>query len=288
VKKIFSMVLLILVSAIALGGCSNSDGFDTNSTINLVSREEGSGTRGAFVEILGILEKDEGGNEIDRTYEEAIIQNSTEAVISTVSGDKYSIGYISLGSLKDKVKALKIDGVEASTENIQNGSYKISRPFNVAYKGEPSPLAKDFLNFILSEQGQTIVAEEGYVQVATDLPSYNKNKQEGKLVIAGSTSVTPVMEKLAEAYEEMYPDVSIEIQATGSSAGMQAAMEGTADIGMASRELKDSELAELTAQVIAIDGIAIIVNNENPIGDLTIDEVKSIYTGEITHWNMAQ
>ena len=297
-KKILSIVLVAIISTTLLVGCSsqgetdnpsvNADGFDTSKVINLVSREDGSGTRGAFIEILGILEKDADGNEVDRTYEEAIIQNGTDAVMTTVAGDKYSIGYISLGSLNDSVKALKIEGVEPASENIQNGSYKISRPFNIAYKGEPSSLAQDFIDFILSKEGQAIVVEEGYVQANTDLPAYMKNTQEGNLVIAGSTSVTPVMEKLAEAYEKIHSGVSIEIQSTGSSAGMQSAMEGTADIGMASRDLKDSELAELRSEVMAIDGIAVIVNNNNPIDSLTIEEVKSIYIGDITKWDISK
>ncbi len=266
---------------------SNLGEFNLDNTINVVSREDGSGTRGgAFIEIVGVLEKDGEGNEVDNTYEEAIIQNATDAVITTVQGDEYAIGYISLGSLNDTVKALKIEGgVEATSESIQNNSYKIARPFNIGYKEGLSPLEKDFLDFILSAEGQNIVLNEGYVQVKEDLPKYKVGEQEGKIIVAGSTSVTPVMEKLAEAYENIHPKVSIEIQSTGSSAGIQAAIEGSADLAMASRELKDSELKELTAEVIAIDGIAIIVNKENPIEDLSLSDIKSIYIGEITTWN---
>jgi phosphate transport system substrate-binding protein len=295
-KKIFSLVLVAIIISIFTIGCTQTDtpqgsaetptnDFDASRTINVVSREDGSGTRGAFVEIVGILEKDANGNEVDRTYEEAIIQNGTDAVMTTVAGDKYAIGYISLGSLNDTVKAVKVEGAEASSENVQNGSYKIARPFNLAYKGELDPLAKDFMDFILSAEGQAIVVEEGYVQVGTDLPSYEGSGQEGNLVVAGSTSVTPVMEKLKEAYEGMHSGVSIEIQSTGSSAGMKSAIEGTADLGMASRDLKESELAELTGQPIAMDGIAVITNNANPIEDLTIDQVKSIFVGEATEWS---
>jgi phosphate transport system substrate-binding protein len=308
-KRILSLVLVAIMISVFVVGCTQepanapapaetpetpgsekpaASDFDTSRTINVVSREDGSGTRGAFVEIVGILEKDANGNEVDRTYEEAIIQNGTDAVMTTVAGDKYGIGYISLGSLNDTVKAVTIEGVEATAENVQNNSYKIARPFNIAYKGELSPLAKDFMDFILSAEGQTIVVEEGYVQVGTDLPSYAGTNQSGKLVVAGSTSVTPVMEKLAESYQAMYSGVSIEIQSTGSSAGMQSAMEGTAELGMASRELKESELAELTAQVIAIDGIAVITNKANPIDDLTIDDIKAIYVGESTEWSSVQ
>ena len=290
-KKILSFILVALMISVFIVGCSKAPAasdFNTGKTINVVSREDGSGTRGAFVEIVGILEKDASLNEVDRTYEEAIIQNGTDAVMSTVAGDEYSIGYISLGSLNKTIKAITIEGIEATVENVQNGTYKIARPFNVAYKGELSLLAKDFMEFILSAEGQAIIGEEGYVQVGTDLPVYTGTEQSGNIVVAGSTSVTPVMEKLAEAYQGMYSGVSIEIQSTGSSAGMQSAMEGTAELGMASRELKESELAELTAQIIAKDGIAVIVNKANPIGDLTIDDVKAIYVGESTEWNAVE
>lgn len=288
-KRLFSFIIAGLL-AISIVGCSNNannDGeFDTSRTINVITREDGSGTRGAFTEIVGILEKGPDGEEKDRTYIEAVVQNSTDAVMTSVAGDEYSIGYISLGSLNDSVKAVKVDGVEATAENVQNGSYKIARPFNIAYKGELNPLAQDFINFILSEEGQKIVVDTGYVQVSNELTSYEKGEEmEGTLVVAGSTSVTPLMEQLAEAYKEIHPKVSIEIQSTGSSAGIQAAIEGTADIGMASRELKESELAELTAQVIAMDGIAVIVNKNNPIENLTLEQIKDIYIGEITEWN---
>lgn len=288
-KKTISLLLILTLVFTLITGCGQADkktAEDSNlsSTINVVSREDGSGTRSAFIEIVGVLEKDSNGDKIDKTYEEAIIQNGTDAVITTVSGDENSIGYISLGSLNDKAKALKIDDVEASSENVQNGSYKISRPFNIAYKGNLSPLADDFLNFIMSSEGQTIITNKGYVKASTDSKNYNSSNQEGKLVIAGSTSVSPVMEKLAEKYENLHPKVSIEIQSTGSSAGMQSAIEASADIGMASRQLKDSEKEVLTNKTIAIDGIAVIVNNKNPLESINLDKVKSIYTGQITTW----
>jgi phosphate transport system substrate-binding protein len=305
-KKILSLVLVTIMISVFAVGCTKAPAetpaetpeevpetpvesdFDTSKTINVVSREDGSGTRGAFVEILGILEKDANGNEVDRTYEEAVIQNGTDAVLTTVAGDEYAIGYISLGSLNDTVKAVKIEGVEATADNVQNKSYKIARPFNIAYKGELNPLAKDFMDFVLSAEGQAIIVEEGYVQVGTDLPAYAGTEQSGNLVVAGSTSVTPVMEKLAEAYQNMYSGVSIEIQSTGSSAGMQSSMEGTAELGMSSRELKDSEKAELSYSAIAIDGIAVITNKDNPIDDLSMDEVKAIYVGDTTEWNVVE
>lgn len=299
-KKFISIFLIAVMVMVIIAGCTNDDNndnavgsnsnnedsFDNSSTINVVTREEGSGTRGAFVEIVGILEKDANGNKVDRTYSEAIVQNGTNAVMTTVTGDEYSIGYISLGSLNDTVKAVKVNEVEATAENILNNSYEVARPFNVAYKEDLSPLAKDFFDFILSADGQKIVVEEGYVQVDTQAPDYEGDgTQSGTLVAAGSTSVSPLMEKLVEEYQKLNPEASIEIQSTGSSAGMQSAMEGTADIGMASRELKDSELAELTPIVIALDGIAIIVNNNNTLDNLSIDDVKSIYIGETTKWN---
>lgn len=292
-RKIISLTLALVMISILAVGCTSTDtppssSFDTSRTINVVSREDGSGTRGAFVEIVGILEKDASGNEVDRTYEEAVIQNATDGVLTTVAGDEYAVGYISLGSLNDTVKAVKIDGIEPRAENVQNGSYKIARPFNVAYKGQLNPLARDFLDFILSEEGQEVVESKGYVRYSTELSPYVGSEQNGNLVVAGSTSVTPVMEALAEAYREMYPGVTIEIQSTGSSAGMQSAIEGTAELGMASRDLKDSELELLTAEVIAIDGITIITNNNNPIEDLTIDEVKKIYIGEATEWSAVE
>lgn len=283
-KKSISLLLFLTLLFTVLTGCTKAD----SETINLVSREDGSGTRGAFIEIVGILEKDANGNEIDKTYEEAIIQNGTDAIMTTVAGDKNSIGYISLGSLNDTVKALKIENVEASPENVQNGSYKISRPFNIAYKGRLDPLSEDFLSFIMSSEGQSIIREEGYVEVSKDLKNYDGSNQEGKIVVAGSTSVSPVMEKLAEKYESMHSKVSIEIQSTGSSAGMQAAMEGIANIGMASRPLKESEMKVLTHQAIAIDGIAVIANNANPVESISLEVVRSIYTGKITNWKDAK
>jgi len=287
-KKIFSLLLVAIMISVFAVGCTQAgnpqgNGFDASREITLVSREDGSGTRGAFVEITGVAEDD-----VDNTYEEAVIQNGTNGVMTTVAGDEYGIGYISLGSLNDTVKALKVNGVAATSETVQSGDYKIARPFNVAYKGELSPLAADFLNFILSEEGQAIAVDSGYVQFGTELASYAPyvtTEMSGKIVAAGSTSVSPLMEKMAESYKALNPNVEIEIQSTGSSAGMKAAIEGACDIGMASRDLKDSEKAVLTGQAIAIDGIAMIVNNENPIEDISLEQVKSVYVGETTTWD---
>lgn len=286
-KKFISFsLLLVLIFAV---GCTknneNTSKSQLSQTINVVSREDGSGTRGAFSEILGILKKDSLGNETDLTYDEAIIQNSTDGIMTTVAGDKYAIGYISLGSLGDTVKPLKIDGINPTAENIQEGSYKIARPFNIVHQEELNSLGVDFINFILSSQGQDILSREGYIKANTNLSEYNSTNEKGNLVISGSTSIAPVMEKLAEEYKLLNPNSSIEIQSTGSSAGIQGVIEGSADIGMASRELKDSEKETINYKTIAMDGIVIIVNNENIIENLSIEDVRSIYIGQTTTWN---
>lgn len=261
--------------------------FDASTEISVVSREDGSGTRGAFIELMGIEEKAEDGTKTDKTTKEAIIASRTDVMLTNVSGDEYAIGYVSLGSLNNTVKALKIDGVDATAENVKNGTYKVSRPFNIATKGEPTGLAKDFINFILSADGQAIVTEQGCIAL-DGASAFTSDGSTGKIVIAGSTSVTPLMEKLVEAYQAINSGAEIEIQTNDSSAGMKAAIEGTCDIGMASRELKESESAELTATQIALDGIAVIVNNANPTSDLASEIVKGIYVGEITTWDAAK
>ena len=259
--------------------------FDTSSDISVVSREDGSGTRGAFIELFGVEEKDANGDKVDYTTDEAIIANSTEIVMTTVAGDDYAIGYSSLGSLNDTVKAVKIDGAEPTADNINNGSYTISRPFNIATKGDVSNVAQDFINYIMSADGQQIIEDNGYIK-ASDAGAFESNGASGKIVVAGSSSVTPVMEKLQEAYQKVNSGAEIEIQESDSTTGMTAAMDGTCDIGMASRELKDTEIdGGLTATVIAKDGIAIIVNKNNPTKDLTKDQVNSIFLGEVTNWD---
>lgn len=277
-KFMASIFISLLVFAV---GCSNAseNGSQESNSINVVSREDGSGTRGAFVEIVGVVDEDDN----DITYEEAIIQNSTNGVMTSVAGDEFSIGYISLGSLNDTVTSVDIEGVEANADNVKSGEYKIARPFNIAYQEGLSELGQDFISFILSEEGQVIVEDNALVSIGEG-DTYKSSGLSGSLVIDGSTSVTPIMEKLKEAYEALNSGVTIEIQSTGSSAGMTATMEGSADIGMASRDLKDSEKAELTYQAIAMDGIAIIVNNSNSIDNLTIDQVKEIYLGNTKDW----
>mgnify|MGYP002563424085 CR=1 FL=1 len=263
--------------------------FDTSKDIAVISREDGSGTRGAFVELFGVEEKDADGNKVDRTSDEADITNSTSVMMTSVAGNPYSIGYISLGSLNETVKAVKIDGAEATVENVKSGAYGISRPFNIATKAEVSEVAQDFIDFIMSADGQSIIEGKGYIPVNDAAEAFESNGAEGKVVVAGSSSVTPVMEKLQEAYLAINPNANIEIQQSDSSTGMTAAADGTCDIGMASRELKDSELeAGLTPTVIAMDGIAVIVNQDNPTENLTSEQVMNIYTGEVTTWSEVQ
>lgn len=259
--------------------------FDTSKDITVVSREEGSGTRGAFIELFGVEEKDASGNKIDNTTEEATISNSTSVVMTSVAGDQYAIGYISLGSLNDTIKAVKIDGVEPTVENIKSKTYKIARPFNIATKGDLSEATKDFIDYIMSADGQKVVEENGYIS-ASENASYAGSKPSGKIVIAGSSSVSPVMEKLKEAYLLVNTNAQIEIQTSDSTTGMTSTKDGICDIGMASRELKDSEIeAGLTNQVIAMDGIAVVVNKKNTFDELTSDQVKAIYTGENLAWD---
>lgn len=256
--------------------------------IIICSREDGSGTRGAFIELFGVEEADADGNKVDNTTEAAKITNSTSVMLSTVQGDVNAIGYISLGSLNDSVTAVKIDGAEATAENILSGDYKVVRPFNIATTAEVSDAAADFIAYIMSEEGQAVVAENGYISVG-EPEAFTGGDVEGKVVVAGSSSVTPVMEKLAEAYGEVNDKVEIEVQQSDSTTGMTSAIDGLCDIGMASRELKDSELeAGLTGTVIAQDGIAVIVNNENGVTELSSEQVKGIYTGEITTWEELQ
>ena len=277
-KKLISILLtqtLLMTTAFALA-----------EEINVISREDGSGTRGAFIELFGIEQKNEAGEKIDYTTDDCDITNSTSVMMTSVAGNDCAIGYISLGSMNDTVKALPIDGAEASVENIKNGTYKVARPFNIATKAEVNDAANDFIAFIMSAEGQAVVEENGYIAVAEDAPAFTGGKVSGKIVIAGSSSVTPVMEKLKEAYESINPNVEIELQQSDSSSGMTATMDGVCDIGMASRALKDSETeAGLVPMTIAMDGIAVIVSPENPVEGLTSEQVRDIYMGEITEWS---
>lgn len=296
-KKFIAMmatVAMVAGLAVGCGGGSDAEGgeggasgeFDSSMDITIVSREDGSGTRGAFIELFGIEEEQEDGEKVDMTTEAAQITNSTSVMLTTVAGDEYAIGYVSLGSLDDSVKAVKVDGAEATADNVKSGDYKVSRPFNIATKADlNNPTATDFIAFIMSEEGQAVVAEEGYIPL-DGVEAYAGDAPAGKVVVGGSSSVSPVMEKLIEAYAEVNPEAEIELQTTDSTTGMENAIAGSYDIGMASREVKDEELAEgLEAQVIATDGIAVVVNNANPTEDLTSDQVKAIYTGEALTWD---
>lgn len=257
--------------------------FDTSKEISVNSREDGSGTRGAFIELFGVEEKAADGTKVDNTTVEANITNSTAVMMTSVAGDPYAIGYISLGSLNDTVKAAKIDGAEATTENVANGSYKVARPFNIVTKDGLSDVAKDFVDYIMSAEGQDIIEQNGYIKIDQNAAAYAGSKPEGKIVVAGSSSVSPVMEKLKEAYLAVNTNADIEIQTSDSTTGVTSTQEGICDIGMASRDLKDTETG-VTATTIAQDGIAVIVNNENPVENLTSDQVKSIFTGGTTVW----
>ena len=292
-KKSVSLLLAGLMLCGALAGCGGNDSADANNAaeggdaaasgtsgaITVISREDGSGTRSAFVELTGV--EDDNG---DNTTVDAEIANKTDVVLTSVAGNESSIGYVSLGSLNDTVKAVKVDGVEATTDNEKSGDYKLSRPFNIATKGEPTGVAKDFINFILSADGQAIVEEEGYITVNDAAEAFTTDGSEGQIAVGGSSSVSPVMEKLIEAYQAVNPKAKIELQTSDSTSGMTGAIDGTFAIGMASRELKDEEKAELTGTSIALDGIAVVVNPNNTVEDLTMDQIKSIYIGETTDW----
>lgn len=310
-KKLLATILMAAMAVSMMTGCGSSDDTTADTTteteatdseaadsqaadseatdstsslagneITVVSREDGSGTRGAFIELTGVEVDDQ-----DMTTAEAIITNSTEVMMTTVAGDENAIGYASMGSMNDTVKAVNVEGVEATADNVKNGTYVLSRPFNIATQAEVSDVAQDFINFIMSAEGQAVIEEKGYIAVDSEAASFESNGATGKIVVAGSSSVTPVMEKLQEAYLEINTGAEIELQESDSTTGMTQAIDGTCDIGMASRELKDSELeAGLTSTSIAMDGICVIVNNANDISDLTCDEIAAIFKGERTEW----
>ncbi len=282
------------MTVFALAGCGADNGTDNNNggtgtgtdAISVLTREEGSGTRGAFIELLGIEEKNADGKKVDKTIDTAETTNSTSVMITTVQGNKAAIGYISLGSLdKSKVKALKVDGAEATTDNVKSGEYKVSRPFNIATKGDATGAASDFIKFILSADGQAVVEKNGYISEG-NTGAYKASGQKGKITIGGSSSVTPVMEKLKEAYVKVNPDVTVDVQQNDSSSGMKGAIDGIYDIGMASRDVKDSEKeAGLNSIKIALDGIAVIVNKDNALDAITSEQIKNIYIGSLTKWS---
>lgn len=286
-KKILALTLCVVMAIAVFTGCgnNNADSKTDGAPITVISREDGSGTRGAFTELMGIMVDD-----VDNTTTSAEISQSTSVVLTTVAGNKNSIGYVSLGSLNDTVKAVKVDGVDATVENIKGGSYAVSRPFLVVTNDKLTDVSKDFIKFILSKQGQDIIAEEGYITIDDNAADYETQKGiKGKIVLAGSTSVSPVMQKLADAYKAIYSDVTLEIQQTGSGAGITSTIEGACDIGMSSRDLKPEETAEdIEGITIAMDGIAVVVNNENSVEDLTSEQIRQIFTGEVTDWSQVK
>lgn len=284
-NKFLKGMLALGLSATALVGCSSggddaqSDEGSASGAITVVSREDGSGTRGAFTELMGI---EEDGT--DNTTSSAQITNSTSVMMTTVEGNPYAIGHISLGSLNDTVKAVTVDGVEATVENVESGEYTVSRPFLVCTTEDISELGQDFMNFIMSDEGQAIVEEEGYIPRETT-GAFTSNGASGDLTVGGSSSVTPVMEKLAEAYEEINTGANVSVQQSDSTSGAENTISGVYEIGMCSRDLTEEEQSKgLTPTTIALDGIAVIVNKENAVDNLTTDQIKQIYTGEITDW----
>ena len=277
-KKLVS--LLLTLALLLTTACAMAD------EINVISREDGSGTRGALIELFGSEQKNAEGKKTDYTTDDCDITNSTSVMMTSVAGNACAIGYLSLGSMNETVKALTIDGAAASVENIKNGSYKVARPFNIATKAEVSDAAADFIAFIMSAEGQAVIEANGYIAVVEEAPAFEGGKVSGKIVVAGSSSVTPVMEKLKEAYETLNPNVEIELQQSDSSSGMTSTINGVCDIGMASRALKESEIEKgLTGLTIAMDGIAVIVRLDNPVDGLTTEQVRDIYMGEITDWS---
>ena len=278
------LAVILMVSAVILSLSFASGASETNSKINVISREEGSGTRGAFVELTGVEEKIDGVK-VDQTTLDAEIASSTSVVITTVEGDKNAIGYISLGSLSDKVKAIEVDGVYPTTESVKSGEYKISRPFVMAYK-TLSETAEDFLKFVMSSNGQDIVAKKGYIRVDdSNKYTYESSKKSGSVTISGSSSVYPVMEVLVEAYMALNPDVKVTLMQSDSTTGINDAISGKSDIGLSSRNLKASELEKgLEYNVMAMDGIAVIVNNENAVKCLSSETIRDIYKGLVTTW----
>ncbi|MDR0992902.1 MAG: substrate-binding domain-containing protein [Ruminococcus sp.] len=276
--KAFKFAAVVLAAAMLLTACGKTN------NIAVITREDGSGTRSTFTEMFGITVKGGDGTVTDNTTLEATVANQTEVVITNVSGNKNAIGYISLGSLNDTVKGVSIDGVSAETANVKSGAYKAAREFFIAAKSDVSPAAADFINFILSAEGQAVVSKS-YIAVNDSAAPYAGEAPAGKITVAGSSSVNPVMEKLKEAYLAVNPNAEIEIQMSDSSSGLSNATEGLCDIAMSSRKLKDAELETLTPTVIAIDAIVVIVNSENAISNLSSDEINSIFTGKITDWS---
>lgn len=291
-KRLIGTLLAGVLATSLLAGCMGNTQAETDTTaeasapsgtISVVSREDGSGTRGAFVELTGV-QSEENGNKVDNTTPDAIIANQTEVMMQNVSSDANAIGYSSMGSLNDSVKAVQIDGVDANTDNVLSGDYSLSRPFNIVLNGDAEGVAADFIKFILSKDGQQVVQDAGYIQIDSEAEAFESDGSKGEITVAGSSSVSPVMEKLKEAYEAINADAKVTIETSDSTTGINSTAEGICDIGMASRDLSDEEAANLESMQIALDGIAVIVNPENAVENLTTEQVRQIFTGEITDW----
>jgi len=303
-KKILTIISTVLIMALAFVGCTKNEtqtqttaqpqeeqnsekpvsNFDAENDITVVARDAASGTRGAFHELMKIKVK-EGDTEVDKLVVGALEFDGTDKVITAVEGDKYGIGYISLGSVSERILAASVDGVEANIENVKSGKYAVARPFLLVTKGTENDLVKDFISFTESVQGQKLVGEKNYIPSVENATEYKASGLSGTIKVAGSTSVTPLMEKLQEVYKELNPNITFEMQSNGSSQGIKAAIDGTYDIGMSSRELKDDEKSQLNEHTLAIDGIAVILNKENPMTDISSENITKIYTGEITKWS---
>ncbi len=286
-KRFLATLLTMVAVTTCFTGCGNDDEGSgvSDKAITVITREDGSGTRGAFIELFGIEEKNADGEKVDNTIDTAEETNSTAVMMTTVKGNNAAIGYVSLGSLDaSKVKALQVNGVDATVANVKSGTYKVSRPFNIATKSDISDAAQDFINYIMSKEGQAIIESEKYIAIETTT-SYKANGATGKVVVGGSSSVAPVMQAIIDEYKKVNTDIKVELQISDSSTGMSSTIEGSLDIGMASRELKSAELEKLTPTVIAIDGIAVIVNQDNELSNITTEQVKQIYTGTITKWS---
>ena len=285
--SVLSAAMLASLAACGAAPASSAaaGAFDTAQDIAVFTREDGSGTRGAFIELTGVEQKDADGKKVDRTTEAAAVQSSTNGVMTAVANDAAAIGYISLGSLNDTVKAVTVDGVKAGADTVKDGSYTLARPFNLVTNGDATdPVAVDFLAYCLSADGQALATDKGYI--GSEGEAFTSAQPAGKIVVGGSSSVAPLMEKLVEAYKTVNPNAEIEHLTTDSTTGVSGALDGSYTIGLASRELKDSEKeAGAKATVLAMDGIAVVVNPENPVENLTVDQIQSIYVGEVTTWD---
>lgn len=289
-RKFLALLAVAVLGVTAFTGCGNSEaqaaegGFNTSRGITVVSREDGSGTRTAFIEITGVQARDADGNNRDFTTLDAEIANGTSLVIGSVAGNEYAMGYISLGSLNDNVRAINVNGAAPTSANVQSGAYPLFRTFYVSVQNDLDSATQSFIDFMLSQEGQAVVSGN-YIPVSANAPAFAGENPGGTIVVAGSTSVAPLMERLREAYIAINPNVNIEINVQGTSAGIQASINGTAQIGMSSRALNATELESVNAIAIAYDGLAVIVNNANPLADITTEEIRQIFVGELTRWN---